>query len=426
MRNGRIYLNAWLNSSGFQGDSWEHLNRDRARIFDIEHYVRNASIARRGTMDAIFLADQPQLTADPRERPEYPFDPITLVTAITSRVPDIGAIATATTSYSLPYTLARQIASANLLSGGRVGWNAVTTNNPNVAGNYGSVKASHDDRYARANEFLDVVGRLWRSWRFDWENSQAAAANPFGQVSPLDHRGEHFSVAGALNTPLPEFGVPVIAQAGGSPQGMQLAGLYGEVIYAALGGKGAGIRFGNEVRRIAAAAGRPQGSIIVMPGLQALIGSTEDEVTSLAEEYEAKLAPLDERMKLNAAKLGIDLGKVGPDQILEADDFNLPHNPEMPLGALKAMVDLALDERLSLRQLALRLQVVVGTPEQIADRMIDWWESGAADGFNVTSPYLPDSLETFVDQVIPLLRARGVFPSDYRQPTLRARLGLPR
>lgn len=421
----RLFLVAWLNSSGFRGDSWDHAARDRARIFTLDHYLRHAEIAHRGVFDAVFLADQPQLTPDPRVRPEYPLDPIVLLTAITSRVPDIGAIATATTSFNHPYTLARQLASLNLLSGGRVAWNAVTTVNPVVARNYGAERLDRDDRYARADEFLGVVNRLWRSWRFDWAHSAEPAENPFGEVTPLEHRGEHFGVAGALPVPLPPYGAPVVVQAGGSPQGRALAAKWGELIYAAPGSRRGAIAYAEELRAGARRNGRPEGSVAVLPGFQPLIGSTEEEVARLIAEYEATLAPEQDRVRGMAERLGIDLERTDLDRPLREADFHLPEHAATPLGALRATADIALEERLSLRGLARRLSVLPGTPEHLADRIIDWWSAGAADGFVVNSPLLPDTLERFVDEVIPVLQRREVFPTSYTETNLRARFGFP-
>ncbi len=425
MKQRRLFLFMWLNSSGFLGGSWNEGGGDRARIFDLENYIRNAEIARRGIIDAVFFADQPQLTPNPAVRHEYPFDPLILASAITSRVPDIGVVATASTSFSLPYTLARQVASVHLLSGGRIAWNAVTTANPIVAGNYGSERADHGERYERAEEFLEVVNALWRSWKFPWDQSSGPNLDPYGDVQPINYEGKHFKVNGPLGVPLAPFGVPVIAQAGGSEQGKRLAARFGEIIYAFLGSKPAGQRFVREARMAAIAAGRPKGSVRVFPSLQPLIGSTEEEVSRLIEKYEATLDPEDKRIAAMATQLGIDLEKIDIDQPLRQADFTLPTESATPIGVLQSMVDVALDEKLSLRKLALRMRLIAGTPEQIADRIIDWWQDEAADGFVINPPVLPDSASLFVDTVIPVLQRRGVYPSRYTEPTIRQRLGFP-
>ncbi|HRD76750.1 MULTISPECIES: FMNH-dependent EDTA monooxygenase EmoA [Chelativorans] len=426
MRKRRMYLVSWLNSSGVLPNSWNEGRGNRARIFDLENYIRSAEIARRGRIDAFFLADQPQLTPNPKVRPEYPFDPIVLAAAITGRVPDIGGIVTASTSFSLPYTLARQIASVNLLSGGRIGWNAVTTANPAVAANYGAAIATHDNRYERAEEFLEVVHGLWNSWKFPWDEAIGPNPNPFGEVMPINHEGKYFKVAGPLNVPLPPYGPPVVVQAGGSDQGKRLASRFGEIIYAFLGSKPAGRRFVAEARAAARAQGRPEGSTLVLPSFVPLIGSTEAEVKRLVAEYEAGLDPAEQRIEALSKQLGIDLERINVDQVLQEKDFNLPKESATPIGILKSMVDVALDEKLSLRQLALRMRLIAGTPDQVADRLIDWWQDEAADGFVINAPLLPDALEIFVDQVVPILQSRGVFPRSYTESTLRERLGLPR
>ncbi|XHE16819.1 NtaA/DmoA family FMN-dependent monooxygenase (plasmid) [Agrobacterium deltaense] len=425
MKKRRLFLIMWLNSSGFLANSWNEGGGNRARIFDLENYIRNAEIARRGIIDSVFFADQPQLTPDPKVRHEYPFDPLILASAITSRVPDIGVVATASTSYSLPYTLARQVASIHLLSGGRIAWNAVTTANPIVAGNYGTERANHDERYERAEEFLEIVTALWRSWKFPWDKAIGPNPEPYGDVQPINYEGKHFQVRGPLGVPFAPFGAPVIVQAGGSPQGKRLAARFGEIIYAFLGSKPAGQRFVKEARAAAIAQGRPEGSVRVFPSFQPLIGSTEEEVKRLIAKYEATLEPESKRVAAMAAQLGIDLERTDIDQPLRQQDFDLPAESATPIGVLQSMVDVAVDEKLSLRKLALRMRLIAGTPEQIADRIVDWWEAEAADGFVINPPVLPDAAALFVDTVIPLLQKRGVFPREYTEPTLRQRLGFP-
>jgi len=421
----RMYLTMWLNSSGFHEDSWNAGGGDRSRIFKLENYIRNAQIARRGCIDSVFFADQAQLTADPKERAEYPIDPIVLATAITTNVPDIGVIATSSTSFSLPYTLARQIASANMMSEGRVGWNAVTTINPVVAGNYGQIRANHDERYARAEEFLKVVHALWRSWEFPWDHVSGPVENPYGKVSPLDFEGEYFKVAGALNVPLPPFGVPVVAQAGGSAQGKRLGAKYGEIIYAVFGSKAGGQRYMQEVKAGAVAQGRNPSDIKIFPSFQPYVVSSQDEAKSTRERLQSELDPSGEGMAKLAWQLGIDLEKTGLERPLREEDFAIRSDTVSAVGALNAYKDVALDEGLGFRDLAMRLKVIIGTPDEIAERMIDWWEAGAADGFTINPPVLPDAATTFVDEVVPILQERGVFPTEYTEPTLRSRLGFP-
>jgi alkanesulfonate monooxygenase SsuD/methylene tetrahydromethanopterin reductase-like flavin-dependent oxidoreductase (luciferase family) len=242
-------------------------------------------------------------------------------------------------------------------------------------------------------------------------------------VAPVNYRGKHFQVAGPLNAPLPPWGVPVVAQAGGSPEGKRLASIYGEILYACLGSKPAGQRFVREAREAARAQGRPEGSVKVFPSFQPLLGSTDAEVKRLIQEYEATLAPESTRVQGMAAQLGIDLDAVDIDQPLRRGDFNPPKESATPQGVLQSMIDVAIDEKLSLRQLALRMRLIAGTPEQIADRLIDWWQDEAADGFVINPPLLPHSAIDFVDNVIPILQARGVFPREYTESTLRQRLG---
>lgn len=427
----RLYLNLWFNSAGTAPDSWSRADDqtdlsgqprgDRSRVFSLEHYERVARIAHRGRFDALFLADQPQLTPDPAMQPEYPVDPIALLSAVTARVPDIGAIATASTSFNLPYALARQIQSANLLSGGRVGWNAVTTFRGVVAENFGASIADHEERYGRAQEFLEVVRALWESWHFPWDLSGEELENPYGETRRIDHKGKHYEVAGPLNVPRHPDGPPVIAQAGGSEQGIQLAARHADVVYSALKAKKGAQSFVAKMRQAAGREGRP--SPVVMPSISPLLVSSVNEVSDVWDAYEATLPPLESRLIGLGRTFGVDLGDVSPGDQVEPHRLYGDDEKGWPVGVKQSILDVV-DEHgpLTYRDL-LRLSspVIVSTPEALAEHIVDWWRSDAADGFTITPQVSPAHLEIIVDELIPLLQNKGVYPTDYRESSLRRR-----
>lgn len=420
----QLELNAWINSSGSSDDSWRRADLPLDRIFSLDYYVENTRIAHKGIFSNIFMSDRPQLLINENTRPEQTFDPFVIFAAVLSQVPDIGAIVTASTTYGDPYTLARQLQSLNLLTKGRVGWNVVTSWHPEIAANF-SARGLPDRgaRYERAEEFVEVVHKLWDSWHFPW-NGEANGEDPFyGDVKPIHHHGRHFDVAGPLNLPSAPWGRPKIVQAGGSRDGVALAARYADYVYAPSGSLEGSRAFRAELREAAAALGRRgDGLPKLMPAISPIIRSTDAEVAALKRE-KLDAAPVTQAdIERLASLLGIDLTRTDADKPLAASDFGDVSQSVIPIGVVRAKRTVALDNRLSLRGLAQveKLPGLIATPEGVADHLVSWWKNGAADGFTISALYLPGDLETFVDEVVPILQRRGVYPSSYDARKLAA------
>jgi FMN-dependent oxidoreductase (nitrilotriacetate monooxygenase family) len=428
-----LHLNAFLLTTGHHEASWRLPESDPHASTDVRHYVRLARIAERAAFDSLFFSDGPVLYRDVGRRPCGYLEPLTLLTAIAMNTDRIGLIATASTTYNSPYDLARRFASLDTVSGGRAGWNVVTTATAEAARNFGLDELpSHATRYERAAEFLDVMFKLWDSWDDDavLADKDAGVWADWGRIHPAGHRGRYFSVAGALDVPRSPQGYPLIVQAGSSEAGRDLAARYAEAVFTAQPGLPEAQAFYADLKARARRFGRDPGLVKVLPGLVPVIGSTEAEARQRDRELQELIVPAYGQQRL-ADQLGVPVEAIPLDRELPA---GLPSEDEVE-GARSRyalIVGLARRERLTVRQLLTRLGggrghwTVTGTPEQVADAMGDWFAAGAADGFNIMPPVLPSGLELFTAHVVPILRSRGLFRRDYTGRTLRDHYGLPR
>lgn len=429
----QIRLNAFLMEAGHHEAAWRLPESDPAATFDLQHWVQLARLAESAKLDSIFLADGPVLQGTGEFRVPGQLEPLTLLTAIAGATEHIGLIATLSTTYNDPYNLARRLASVDHVSNGRAGWNIVTSATEEEAANFGlDSRPLHAERYARAREFLDVVLALWDSWADDafvGDKERGRWADP-ERIRPIDHRGTHFRVAGGLNVPRPPQGHPLLVQAGASEDGKDFAAAYAEAIFTAHQTLENAQAFYADVKQRATAAGRDPEQVVILPGIVPIIGSTEAEAQALARE-------LDE---LRVPEYG--LGALA--SVLEVEESDLPLDEELPahvvdrprregfVSRADLVVDFATRERLTVRQVLSRLgggrghNVVVGTPEQVVEVLLTWFDQGAADGFNIMGAALPSGLATFIEQVVPTLRDKGLFRSEYDGTTLRDNYGLPR
>jgi FMN-dependent oxidoreductase (nitrilotriacetate monooxygenase family) len=429
----QLHLNAFLMSTGHHEASWRLPESNPFASTDVRHYQRLAQIAERGKLDSIFFADSPVLWGQVRRRPSGSLEPTVLLTAIAAATERIGLIATASTTYNDPYNLARRFASVDHASGGRAGWNVVTTAGPEAAKNFGLAdQPAHAERYARAAEFIDVARKLWDSWDDDAAHGdkESGVWADNGKVRPIAHRGRFFDVHGALNVPRSPQGHPLIVQAGSSEDGKDLAARYAEAVFTAQQTLEDAQDFYADLKARAVAIGRDPDTIKILPGIVPVIGSTEEEALRRERELDELIVPDYAREQL-AKVLKVDPADLPFDEQLPAD---LPDEDEIE-GAKSRytlIVNLARRESLTVRQLIGRLgggrghRTFSGTPEQVADAIQSWFEAGAADGFNIMPAVLPSGLETFVDQVVPILRERGLFRSEYAGTTLREHYGLDR
>ncbi|MFF4959565.1 LLM class flavin-dependent oxidoreductase [Streptomyces sp. NPDC001222] len=430
----QLHLNAFLMNTGHHEASWRLPESDPHAHVDLNHYVGLARIAERGTFDSLFLADSPQLWGGVAQRPSGALEPLTLLTALATATEHIGLIATASTSYNAPYNLARRLASLDILSGGRAGWNIVTTAGAEAARNFGvEHEPAHADRYARAAEFLDVALKLWDSWEDDLIVADKAAGvwGDDAKLHPPRHRGPYFSVEGALNVPRSPQGYPLLVQAGSSEDGKRFAARYAEAVFTAQQTLAGAQAFYTGLKSLTGAAGRDPDHIKVLPGIVPVLGSTEAEARANERVLEEHIVHEHGRDRLENL-LRLEPGTLDLDAELPS---GLP--PESEIEGAKSrytlVVELARRERLTVRQLIGRLGggrghlTFAGTPEQVADAIETWFTQGAADGFNIMPALLPSGLEAFVEHVVPLLRARGLLRAEYGpRRTLRERYGLPR
>ena len=430
MAQRRLNLNVGINPTGYLGAGWKYRTGTHRDIADPAYYLRLARIAHRGVFDAVFVSDMPQLPLG-GHRPAQIIDPLILATAITSQVPDIGFVATVSSTFNAPYNLARRAQSIDIFSGGRLVINIVSNFMPNVAANFTSDGLPpREVRYARAFEFIEVAKKLWASW--DPRREGPVPEGEFWDSSvahTIDHHGDFFDVRGPLNVPRGPQGPPVIAQAGGSELGNELAARHGEILYCNILSRGAARAFRKRVNDKAIALGRDPSGIRLVPGLVPIIAESREEARRLHELYSG-VGSEDGLLRRFAEGHGIDLASFDPDAPLNFEQFIPDQDRITAVGFTQGLVDLLQHERLTAREAVRRSEgnhrLVLGTPEEIADQIIDLWADGSVDGYTIQPPRAPDDIELFVEKVIPILQDRGVYPREYEPgTTIRDRYGLP-
>ncbi len=428
-----LHFNAFVYPNGYHESAWRVVDDDVRGVLGLPYYAEIGSIAERGLMDSIFLADD---IAIPEYRvthlPQTWFDPIAVLSALAALTERIGLVGTGSTTYSKPWDLARRFATLDHLSGGRAGWNIVTTNSPLVAANFGeAAHPVHADRYARAHEFVEVVQRVWDGWEDEalvGDRERGVWADRT-KLHPPRFRGEHYDVEGFLPFPRSPQGWPVLAQAGQSAAGIGLAARYAEMVFSGPPSLEAAIAFRTELHAQAAAAGRDPGQVLVLPGLMVTLGGTEAEAETKARALEDVVSA--EFRWQNALYITAhDPDGFDPDVPLPPELYDGRPAPnsgaELLYAAARAQPDLPLRELAQqLTQGAAQVQFA-GTPEQLADYIVAWQDAGAVDGFTIMGSTLPYELAAFADHVVPILQARGRFRTEYAGVTLRDHLGLAR
>ncbi len=433
-RTGRphAHLTAFLSGIGYHESAWRladpaHLT-GAARFGVLE---RAAQAAERGRLDAVFFADSPGLAIfRARYFPQVGFDPLEIIAALSRCTTRIGLIATASTTYSSPYDLARRFSTVDHLSGGRAGWNIVTTRYAGAAGNFGlAAHPAHDDRYARAEEFVDVVCRLWDSWdaaAVIADQQEGVWANT-DLIRPVDFHGRFFDVSGALTLPRSPQGRPAFAQAGSSGPGVELAGKNADLVFTAQPDIPSGRRFRDSIRAAARRHGRDPGSVLVLPGVAFVLGGTEAEARAARADLEDRVDP-EFRWRNLAHIAGLDAALIDPDRPLSAEAIAAAQRTSRT-DDIAARTE---QTGKTFRQLAAELTGLpgglefTGTPEQFAGLIERWVTDGAGDGFTLQPTTLPGSLEAFVDHVVPILQRRGLHRREYETATLRGHLGAGR
>lgn len=434
-RDGYLKLGAFYHEGGHHVAAWRHSDADIGTGF--ESLVSFAKKAEAAKFDAVFLADgvsvrlkHPEAASHKAHSGVRQFEPITLLSALAAVTERVGLVATASTSFGDPYNLARQFASLDHLSNGRAGWNLVTSGDLDSAFNFSrDTPIDHASRYDRAEEFADVVLGLWDSWddnAFLRDKESGRFFDP-ARLHVLNHKGRHFSVRGPLNIPRSPQGHPVVVQAGSSEPGKELAARTAETIFTAQQTLEEAVAFYADVKGRLAKYGRHPEDLKILPGVNPVIGSTESEAK---EKFEALQSLVDTRVGLALVSEhlgGVDLTGYSPDDPVPLlDETNGSKSRQVLVSAL------AWRENLTIRQLYLRISgarghwQLVGTPVQIADQLEERFVNYGADGFNVMPPLLPGSLDDFIALVVPELRRRNLFRTEYEGRTLRENLGLRR
>lgn len=425
----QAHLTLFLTPSGYHESAWLVQQEDPREAVSVESLQEATALAERGKLDAVFFADWPTLVRFRAEFfPQVRYDPITLMAALGARSRRIGLIASASTTYNEPYELARRLSTADFATAGRAGWNVVTTYHAEAAKNFGTTHLRHSDRYARAAEFVEVVRRLWDGWDEDaiiGDRDAGRWADP-ERIRPARFRGEHFSVEGALPVPRAPQGHPVLAQAGSSPAGIELAARCADLVFTPQASPEAGREFRQRLDEAARPHGRSAEDIRILPGLAFVLGGTEEEAQARRRELEEAASP-ELRWKNLAFNAGLDHERIDPDR---------PLDPQVAESAEKTtfaqhIISEALSSGLPFREVAQKVTGLpgglefTGTPEQLADLIEEWVSTGASDGFTLQPTTIPEALTGFVDEVVPLLQRRGLFREDYAGETLRDHLGLP-
>lgn len=424
-----LHLNLFIFACGHHRAAWRHPESPVDRLGDIRYYEELARIAERGRFDAVFFADG-HSNDNVADGPRWFLEPLTMLAALARATERVGLISTVSSTFFTPFHAARMLASLDHMSGGRIGWNVVTSMFDTEARNHGyDAMPAHEQRYARAEEFVDVALRLWDSW-----SDHALARDRDGvyahpeAVQPIHHQGQFFRVDGPLTVPRSPQGHPVLFQAGASGPGRDLAARRAEAIYAVAYDLPAAQAYYRDIKRRVREAGRSD-PVPIMPGLVTYVGSTEAEARARQRELD-ELLPTQASLRQLSGFIGQDCS----DWELDAPVPALPPLEKFsgPQGRYGTILRIIETEKPTVRQLLGRLAAggghctMVGTPEHIADQMAHWLHNEGADGFNLMPPALPGSLEDFVDHVVPVLQRRGLFRRDYAGTTLREHLGLAR
>ena len=403
--------------------------------FSFDSYAQLGRLAQSGKVDALFVADTVELTPSQVSsggaigKPE----PLTLLSAVSAVTQYVGLIGTASTTFTEPYNVARQFASLDHLSKGRAGWNIVTS----VGGgrNFGPERlADHAQRYARAEEHVQIVKGLWDSWRDDAivANRNAGVYANVDAIRPIQFRGQHFQVEGPLNLPRPPQGRPILVQAGASETGRQFAATHAEVIFISNQNLEFLQNFYADMKRRVAERGRDPNHVKILVGVSPIIAPTEAEAMALREEL-ADLVNYSDAIPSLEVTLGVSLSGLGLDAHIPPELLPSESVGGMGQGQYGNYRKLALEVKLTIREL-LRVRATsraghwspVGSPEQLADQLEARIKAQACDGFVVNPPYMPQGFELLINGVLPILRRRGLFRSDYDGPTLRDHFGLSR
>ena len=426
----KMRLGVFLSGTGGNMASWRHPSAVADGAVNLDYYRGLTRKAEQAKLDFVFFGDG--LYISEKSHPNFlnRFEPLTLLAALAMDTTKIGLAATLSTTYSDPYTVARQFSSIDHLSGGRAGWNIVTSPLEGSAANYSrSEHPQHDLRYRMAAEFVEITKGLWDSWEDDAfirDKESGVFIDP-AKMHRLNHEGEFYSVQGPLNISRSRQGRPVLIQAGASEAGRGFAAEVADAIFTGAASRADAAEFYKDIKERAAKAGRDPSEVLLLPGCGPIVADTPEEAEAKYQEI-ANLVVIEDALNyLGRYFNDMDFSPYGLDEPFpDLGDFGR-NGWESTTDRIKQV---AKDENLTLREMALRSTTprseFIGTPTQVADAMQAWFEGGAADGFMLVPSVLPQGFNDFVDQVLPILKERGLFRTEYEADTLRGNLGLPK
>lgn len=426
-QNRQLKLGFMLHGVGMGWGDWRHPDAEPDASTSFSFYKKQAQLAEAAKFDFLFVADSVFITE--KSSPHYlnRFEPLTILSALAGATSHIGLVATLTASYSEPYNVARQFASLDHISGGRAGWNIVTSWLEGSAENYSKAKhLAHETRYRLAAEHLNVVQGLWDSWEDDalvHDKQSGTFFNP-EKLHALNHRGEFFQVKGPLNIARSPQGQPVIFQAGASEDGKNFAAARADAVFVHHENLADGQAYYRDIKDRAVGFGRDPDDVFILPGIRPVIGSSEEEVERKYQEF-ANLTSIENALSM--------LGRPFNDYDFLQHDLDAPfpdigaHGTNSNQSTSDKILKTARAENLTLRQTALRFATprsdFVGTPEQVADAFERWLNQRGSDGF-VINVSLPRELEVLVETVVPILQKRGIYRHEYEAETFRGNLGI--
>ncbi len=428
-----IKLGLSMRYLGYHAAAWRHPDADPGAASKFDHFRRVAQTAEAAKLDMVFLADGIGIRGkdEPpgslcRSAQNAELEPITLLSALAAVTHRIGLVATASTTYNEPFHVARKYASLDHISGGRAGWNIVTSWSDAEARNFNRDQhLGYEERYERAAEFVEVVKGLWNSWDADaflHDKASGVFYDP-SKLHVLDHKGKHFKVRGPLSVARTPQGRPILVQAGASEQGLNIAAANADVVYSAPHDIDTAKAYYADLKRRLPEHGRTADQLLIMPGLNPYVGRTRQEARDKYEQLNQLVDPL-----LGLSYLYGQMGDLSAYPL----DGPVPEPEDAQVRSIaKNLLALARRDNMTIRQLYTQVaagfgtRVVIGTPADIVDEMEQWVSQGAADGFNICPPVLPISLDDFVELVLPELRRRNMFRNEYEGTTLRQNLGLP-
>lgn len=426
-----LNIGVLIYACGHHQAAWRMPHSSIERIGDITYYQSLARTAEQGLFDAIFFADNQSFPASSKsDMPAFWFDPLVNLAAISQVTQHVGLVATISSTFSNPFTAARQLLSLDHMSQGRAGWNLVTSMTDMEAANHSMDHLpEHEERYKKADEFAQVMNRLLESWSVDdflHDKEDNKLINP-SAINAINHEGEHFNVRGPLTTPSSPQGKPIAMQAGASNPGIALATKYADAVYAVAWNFNQASAFKNKLNQKLIQEGKPIDSLKVFPGLVTYVGQTY-------EEAYAKKQKLDESLEVDTALNQLAFFIRQNCHSWDLDEPVPPLSPvesfKGPKGRYQTVLEIIKDKNPTLRELLGYLSAggghltLIGTPKDIVDEMERWFDAGVADGFNLMPPEFPNSLEDFVDDVVPELQKRGLYRTEYEGTTFRENIGI--